>query len=182
MKTMNSILRKAGLETLAILAVIFITCFTLCAQGADFKKILKGQDELALTESGNSELGINLNISAELVNFKAYLDVEKEEELVIENWMTDAAVFHATELENENQLKVENWMVNELLFQTIPVEKNKEEEAATVKPASRPKVIGVTFPDTQFGRRTFIHIEMEDPILELENWMVDNKLWKIRKK
>ena len=76
--------------------------------------------------------------------------------------------------------KVEEWMVEDSNFEST-VTKTDEGQSTGVKEVKKPKTIGITFPGAQFGRRAFILVEMEDPSLELESWMVDNRIWKIKK-
>jgi hypothetical protein len=184
MKTMNSKLKKAGVETLTILAAVLIASVSLNAQGTRFENKMKGTNELALAASFKSEsvAGTKSKVSADLTYFEECLRVEKEEELEVESWMTDGDVFHATELEKENQLKVEDWMIDELIFKALSEEKGQSEPEPVAKPTPRPKAVGVTFPNAQFGRRAFIIVEMEDPKLEVENWMVDSRYWNRKRK
>jgi hypothetical protein len=184
MKTMNSKLKKAGIETLTIMAALLTASISINAQETRFENKMRGHNELALATSGKTELAVGkkTKVSFDLALLEECLKVEKEEELTIESWMTDEEVFHVTELEKEYQLKMEDWMINELLFATTSEEIGQEEPEPVVKPAPRPKVVGVTFPGAQFGRRAFIIIEMEDPKLEIENWMVDSKLWVHKRK
>jgi len=184
MKTMNSRLKKAGIETLTIMAAVLTASISLNAQGARFENKMRGDNELALATSGKTELaiGTKAKVSADLAYLEECLRVEKEEELTVESWMINEEVFHATELENENQLKVEDWMIDEMIFKALSEEKGKTEPEPVAKPASRPKAVGVTFPNAQFGRRAFIIVEMEDPKLEIESWMVDLRYWNTKRK
>ena len=54
MKTMSSKLRKAGMETMAIIAVLVATCLTISAQGAKFEKTELNGTTLAMAETGKS--------------------------------------------------------------------------------------------------------------------------------
>ena len=184
MKTMNSKFRKAGMETIATMAAIFATCFTLNAQGDSFESRMDGRNEYAMSSSANVELSVSgkSKVASDLAYFAECLKVEEEKDLKVEKWMTDAEIFHATELENENQLEVADWMINEMLFNATSEETAIEEPETVVKPVVRAKAVGITFPGAQFGRRAFILVELEDPELELENWMVDNNFWKAGKK
>jgi hypothetical protein len=184
MKTMNSRLKKAGIETLTIMAAVLTASVSLNAQGARFENKMRGDNELALATSGKTELATSakIKVSADLAYFEECLRVEKEEELTVESWMTNGEVFHATELEKENQLKMEDWMIDEMIFKALSEEKGQAEPEPVAKPASRPKAVGVTFPNAQFGRRAFIIVEMEDPKLEIESWMVDLRYWNNKRK
>ncbi len=180
MKTINSRLRKAGIESLTVLAIIFATCFTISAQGAIFENTFDDNEELASVETIKTAGRVSRSneASAEIEYYAEFLKEERESDLTVESWMTDASFFGVAEMETEIEevLKVEDWMMDEELFKTEEEEKKKE-EPVTVKVDKKAKTIGVTFPGAQFGRRTFIHIEMEDPKLELEQWMVDDRVW-----
>jgi hypothetical protein len=184
MKTINSKLRKAGIESLTVLTIVFATCYTISAQGARFENRFNNNEELALfgmnkTASVNA---IKKEAAADLSYFAEALKEENESELMVEAWMTDAAYFGMAELEAETEevLEVEDWMINELLF-SAEKEEVSQEKPATVIPEKKPKTYGVTFPGAQFGRRAFILVEMEDSKLELEEWMIDNRVWKVKK-
>jgi hypothetical protein len=181
MKTRNSKLQKAGIETLSILAVLFATCFTISAQGAKFESRIRNQEEFAFNEAVKvaKTVSANTEAAAEMAFYAEYLTVENETELKLENWMTDAGRFGSAlelEAEPENVLKVEDWMISEILFKATSPEKTRPEPATEVT-EKRPKAVGVTAMGNQFGRRAFILVEMEDPKLKLENWMFDNKIW-----
>jgi hypothetical protein len=180
MKTRNSKLQKAGIETLSILAVLFATCFTISAQGAKFESRIRNQEEFAFNEAIKiaKPASAKTESTAEMALYAEYLTVENETELEVENWMTDAGRFGSAlelEAETENVLKVEDWMISDLFKSTSPQEARPE--PVTEVTEKRAKAVGVTAMGNQFGRRAFILVEMEDQELELENWMVDNKYW-----
>jgi hypothetical protein len=50
MKTMSSKLRKAGMETIAVIAVLVATCLTISAQGAKFDNNELNGTTLAMAE------------------------------------------------------------------------------------------------------------------------------------
>ena len=179
MKTRNSNLQKTGLETLAVMALLITTSFTLGAQGAGYITSLSYNTELALTEAvkyAPVPTATSL-VKADRTNFSDYLTEDVEEETAIEDWMTDAAYFGVTlEADVEEGMKVEDWMTDDFLFESAEV--NTTNKNSTVeKEVKNPKTVGVTFPKAQFGRRAFILVEMQDPALELEAWMVDQKIW-----
>ncbi len=180
MKTTSSRLQKAGMETLAVLAVMFTTCFTISAQGAGFESRFDRNEELALIETikATNTFPVKNEASAEMAYYAELLEVDNESELTVETWMTEAAYFGVEEMEMEIEevLKVEDWMIDELLFNAKETEKN-EEETGNLIIGKHGKTVGVNFSGVQFGRRTFILIEMEDEKLELEQWMVDPNVW-----
>jgi hypothetical protein len=182
MKTRNSKLQKAGIEALSILAVLFAACFTISAQGAKFENRIRNQEEIAYNAAIKvTKISLaSTEAKTEMAFYAEYLTVENESELAVENWMTDAGRFGSAldlKTETENVLKVEDWMISEILFKASAPEEARPEPASEVT-EKRAKAVGVTAMGNQFGRRAFILIEMEDPELELENWMVDNKFWK----
>ena len=183
MKTINSKLQKAGAETLAVLTVLFVTCFSLSAQGEQYESRYSQDEELALFESGRKEVihSVKNDVAADLVYFAEFLEKENEAELAVENWMTEAMNFGAVALETvyEEVLNLEDWMLNDSLFTTTEAKTTTDEPVAVNAPRKK-QVIGMVIPGAQFGRRTLILIDMDDPKLELENWMFDNKIWNKR--
>lgn len=183
MKTRNSNLQKAGLETLTAIVILVATCFTIHAQGAGYKGSFSDDTELASARSITYAPAPSAKVmaKAELAAFAEILTEDAEEEAVVESWMTDAAYFGVAELTSdlEEAMKIEEWMLHESNFEVSETEPygNHSDRTHDVK---KPKTIGVTFPGAQFGRRAFILIEMEDPILELEPWMVDQQVWNPR--
>ncbi len=180
MKTTSSKLQKAGIETLTVLAVILATCFTISAQGAFYESRFDDNDELASIETikAVNTLSPKGEASAESNYYAELLQAENESELEVESWMTEAAYFGVAEMEAEMEevLKVEDWMTDEVLFQAKETVKDNNNEGNFIVDKNG-KTVGIVFKGTQFGRRTFILNEMEDPKLELEQWMVDSKVW-----
>lgn len=180
MKTRNSIFQKTGLETLTVLAILFASCFTINAQGNNYYDntalaiIESSTDKTSLTGFGTG--------ATEFAYFAEILTEEGEEELKVENWMVESLYFEEAEMGNDAKdvLMPENRMTAGNLF--IATETNvNENNTPVVQKVNKPKTIGVTFHGAQFGRRAFILVEMEDPTLELENWMVDQRIWNSKK-
>lgn len=185
MKTRNSNLQKTGLETLTAIAIVFVSCFTTNAQGAGFKNILSDNTNLALIdtyENKTSLTGIGTG-ATEFAYFAEYLTEDREEELAVENWMMESNNFGGAVFQTdvEDVLQTVDWMTDSDLFVTAKTKVN-ENNTPIIQKVNKPKTIGVTFPDAQFGRRAFILVEMENPKLELENWMVDPRIWKRKSK
>jgi len=116
------------------------------------------------------------------------LETATEEALELENWMTDAGYFgmvNYLETETEKALEIENWMLEDSLFSKkskekaeVKAENAKENQTlAEVKTDNKRKAVGTTTQGTQFGRRAFILVEMEDPKLKMEQWMLDYRHW-----
>ena len=184
MKTMSSKLRKAGMETIAIFAVLVATCLTTSAQGARFDNSEMNEKTLALAEtskkvtSAKAETDANSTMAA----FAAYLVEENETEMDTEEWMLNIDNFfmdYHLEAATEASLELEGWMLNGKLFESSEKAEMSTSEKTnnTVKTEQRKKAVGITFKGTQFGRRSFILIEDDDPKLEMEQWMVSYSHW-----
>ena len=135
----------------------------------------------------------NLEMESWIVNesnfgFDFNLEPATEEALEMEKWMTDASFFGMAsylETETEDAMEVENWMLNDSLFSKKNKAKTKKESEsekegevlAEVNTETRKKAVAVTSQKTQFGRRTMILVEDEDPKLKMEQWMVDYRHW-----
>jgi hypothetical protein len=193
MKTMSSRLRKAGMETIAILAVLIATCLTISAQGTKFENNELKSAVLALTETGKgmTTAEAETNVNAVLAAFAAYLVEEKETELETEEWMLNVDNFfmdYSLEEATEGKIEVETWMLEDSLFnkkdKTKAKEKTKSENEsnvlAEVKTGTNKKAVGVTNSKTQFGRRAMILVEDEDPKLKMEQWMLDYRHWNLK--
>jgi len=193
MKTMSSRLRKAGMETIAILAVLIATCLTISAQGTKFENNELKSTVLALTETGKgmTTAEAETNVNAVLAAFAAYLVEEKETELETEEWMLNVDNFfmdYSLEEATEGKIEVETWMLEDSLFnkkdKTKAKEKTKSENEsnvlAEVKTGTNKKAVGVTNSKTQFGRRAMILVEDEDPKLKMEQWMLDYRHWNLK--
>jgi hypothetical protein len=179
MKTMSSKLRKAGMETIAIIAVLVATCFTISAQGAKFDNNELNGTTLAMAKKSEKFIPANTGTEADatLAAFAAYLVEEKESELKIEDWMLNVDNFfmdYYLEEATESPLEIEDWMLDGKMFGSAGKEEMSFTEN-TVKTEPRKKAVGVTFKGTQFGRRSFILIEDNDPKLKMEQWMVSYK-------
>ncbi len=179
MKTMSSKLRKAGMETIATVAVLVATCLTISAQGAKFSNNELNGTTLAMAEKSEKMMSANAGKEADatLAAFAAYLVEENESKLETEEWMLNIDNFYMDihiEEATENPLEIEDWMLNGKLFDSFEkAEMNVAEN--TVKAEPRKKAVGITFQGAQFGRRSFILIEEDDPKLEMEQWMVSYK-------
>ena len=120
MKTMSSKLRKTGMETMAVIAVLVATCLTISAQGAKFENEFNGTT-LAMAETSKKETSAKAETEAEatLAAFSAYLVEEKEVELETEEWMLNVDNFfmdYQLEEATEAPLKLESWMTDATYF------------------------------------------------------------------
>jgi hypothetical protein len=138
MKTMSSKLRKAGMETIAVIAVLVATCLTISAQGAKFDNNEMNGIRLAMAEKSgkiiSSEVATGAN--ATLAAFAAYLEEEKETELETEEWMLNTDNFfmdYHLEEAAEVPLKLENWMTDASYFGMSAYMETTTEETLTVE-------------------------------------------------
>jgi hypothetical protein len=76
-------------------------------------------------------------------------------------------------LESEKTIHLEEWMFQDTLFNALAQAEPAVKEEKTEMVQNRKKVIGVTFEGVQFGQRSFIIIEEDDPKPTLERWMFD---------
>jgi len=138
----------------------------------------------------------NLEMESWMLNensfaYRVSLEEATEKASELENWMTDAGYFgmeNYLETEIEEVLEVETWMLEDSLFskkdktkaKEKPESVNEKEVLAEVKTETPKKATGFTTQKTQFGRRTMILVEDEDPKLKMEQWMVDYRHWKTK--
>jgi len=121
MKTMSSKLRKAGMETMAVIAVLVATCLTISAQGAKFDKNELTGTTLAMAENSKTitSAAAEGETEAALAVFAAYLVEENEAELKTEDWMLNVDNFfmeYHLEEATEVPLKIESWMTDASYF------------------------------------------------------------------
>jgi hypothetical protein len=138
MKTMSSKLRKAGMETIAITAVLFATCVTINAQGAKFETNEFKGTTLALAETGikMTSADVSTEAGATMAAFATYLIEEKVAELETEEWMLNIDNFfmeYSLEEATEAELELESWMVNESNFESHFNMGTETEEALEVE-------------------------------------------------
>lgn len=138
MKTMSSKLRKAGMETIAITAVLFATCVTINAQGAKFETNEFKGTTLALAETGikMTSADVCTESGATMAAFATYLIEEKVAELETEEWMLNIDNFfmeYSLEEATEAELELESWMVNESNFESHFNMGTETEEALEVE-------------------------------------------------
>jgi hypothetical protein len=179
MKTMSSRLRKTGMETMAVIVVLVASCLTISAQGAKFENNELNGTTMAMADISKNVISADAGTKADatLAAFAAYLVEEKEAELETEEWMLNVDNFyldyHLDEAA-ETALELEDWMFNGKLFESsAKTEMSVTENAVKAEP--RKKAVGITFKGTQFGRRSFILIEDDDPKMEMEQWMLSYK-------
>jgi len=171
MKTKDNV-QKAILKSMAVVFSIILINMTVNAQ--DFwKSILENASfneiALAMTESNVEASSASTDANA----FAAYLEVETEEALELEDWMvteSNFATFISIEEESENRMELEDWMTNESFFNTNSMYLEVEAEEAL-------ELENWMMEDSNFGNSAFQIIEETETELELEDWMLNNDLF-----
>lgn len=192
MKTMNSNLNNTAMRTMILTAVILATLTTLNVYGVTAKNRMKAATGmevfdayLTLEKDAEARLGTWM-LDNENFYFDYVLESAEDMPLNVEPWMTGANLFPAaTDLEHEMDaaLRIEDWMLNDSLFsKTEKTAKGAEPEMlAQARQKKETRTIGMTFKNAQFGRRAFFIVEVEDPKLNMEQWMLDYRLWNKKK-
>ena len=119
MKTKNNV-QKTVLRTAAVIVSFVLISFTVAAQ--DFWKTVLtnssfNQIALAMAETPKKSEAPTPASKNTTANY--YLENAYDEELVVEDWMTDNKYFSPIfelQVEEESDLKVEDWMMNTSLF------------------------------------------------------------------
>ncbi|MDD4225748.1 MAG: hypothetical protein PHU98_05115 [Mariniphaga sp.] len=181
MKTLNNKLHNTGLKSLTIGITLFATILTV--QGMEENHATGANRHFASYLAEENESDINLEYwMLEMNNFFHHYQLTQDAEttLRLEGWMTEAGFFPVLpDFSNvtEAQLQLEEWMVSDSMF-SQPAEGDEETQVlAQAVPEKVKRVYGVTFNHVTSGRRAFIIVEVEDPKLELERWMVDYRYW-----
>lgn len=166
MKTKNNV-QQAILKSLAVVFSLVLISITVDAQ--DFWKSIyenNGIKEIAL-----AMVDVKTETTSELHDansFSAFLEVESEEALEIENWMMNEnnfGTFISIEEEIESPLEVENWMTDENSFNPSNFELIQETDNQ------------LEIEDWMLNENLFGEIsDIEEP-LELEDWMLSEEVW-----
>jgi hypothetical protein len=192
MKTMNSKLNETGMKSMTLVTVILVTLATLNVYGVTAKN---SREAATGMEVFDAYLTVEKDAEAELESwmltrenffFSYVLESARDMPLALEPWMTGANLFPVSaDLENEMDaaLRIEDWMVNDSLFsKTEKTEKEADPEIlAQTGQKKTTRTIGMTFKNAQFGRRAFFIVEVEDPKLNMEQWMLDYRYWNKKK-
>ncbi len=175
-ETVNNQVRSFILRGSAILcgsALISLTvnAQSLWAQFSDYN----GYGTMNETTTSNEVLyASNTTAPAESNSSTAAfaLETELEEELVLEDWMTNGSYFTATnnftEAEAEEALRVEDWMINNSNFGTATVSGLEGIETERPLEIEAWMIAGEYFNTLKLS-------EDEEPALRVENWMLENK-------
>lgn len=200
MKTKNNV-RKTALKAAAFLSLGLITTFTGNAQD-----LIAG-----ITSHSNSEISEILGLENQgsfgnedynPVNAASaiiHLETAAENNLTIENWMTEESNFVSQDEMNDStgessekdvakakdalyasasaallpaaepKLEMEEWMLDENNFKP---KKIGEEKTSVERKVELWKV-----QNNKYGNRKFILTQVNDRKLEIEIWMINNKYW-----
>lgn len=194
MKTTNNV-QKAILKSLAVIVSLVLISFTVNAQGF-WESLLENNtfNEIALAMVETSSV-IETTTEAEsemdAETFAFLLEEVVEEELELEDWMTNDANFNATfalEVEIEEPLEVEDWMTNESFFTTttaVETESDNQVKSDKIKvDLKRTDAIPtngevVVKGDYIIGKNfIYLNVDEKERELHLEPWMVNKKVWK----
>jgi len=193
MKTKNNV-QKAILKSLAVVVSFVLISFTVSAQDfweSLFENSTFSEIALAMAESNpeTSQAFSDAASSANLNAFTSLLEEETEEDLDVEDWMTNEANFATSflfEEEIESQIELENWMTDEsnfngtLMILEVETEDNLEVESwmLATENFEVENHTSKTEQKKHITAETFIFENLEDSGLELEPWMLKNKVWK----
>lgn len=171
-ETVNNQVKSFILRGSAILCGLALISLTVNAQSlwAQFSNY-NGYGKMTETTTSNEVLyASNTTTPAEsnssTVAFA--LETEMEEELELENWMTNGSYFTATnnftEAEAEEALRVESWMINSAYFGY----------ASGAVEIERPLEIELWMIEGEYFNTLEVS-DIEEPALRVESWMLQNK-------
>ena len=182
MKTKNNV-QKAASKTLAVVVSLGLISFTVNAQEF-WKSILENNSfntiAMAMVERNNTASAKTTNEATTAA--AAYMEEETEEEMELEEWMTSESFFSnatATTAETESPLELEDWMTDENFGyegKTVELAAKEKVSAANVNSSKENNAV-IIWNDNKYGNRATIIINDRDDALELEPWMVDQKIW-----
>ncbi len=174
MKTKNNV-QKAVKKSLAIFASLVLISFTVSAQ--DFwKSILKNVtlNEMAviMVASNNVSNSVSENKTTDINAFAPYLTAEKEEELSLEDWMTNEKLFAIPATKDETNLSDET--INTFaMITSAQVKEEKLEPESWMMDNSKFDV-----KNSNSALTNYTITENEEQELGIEAWMVNESYWK----
>jgi hypothetical protein len=182
MKTKNNV-QKAASKTLAVVVSLVLISFTVNAQ--DFwKSILENNSfntiAMAMVERNTTASAKTTNEAT--IAAAAYMEEETEEEMELEDWMTSESFFSnatVTTTETESPLELEDWMTDENFGyegETVETAAKEKVSASSVNSSKENDAI-IIWNNNKYGNRATIIVTDHDDTLELEPWMVDQKIW-----
>jgi hypothetical protein len=167
MKTKNNV-QKAILKSMAV--VISFVLINLTVDAQDFwKSILENAsfNEIALAMVENHDETSSASNDAKAL--AAFLEVENEEILELEDWMTNETFFNSNsiylEIEVEDALELENWMTEDSYFSNSAFQIIEETEAE------------LELEEWMLNNELFNATDDLEQPLELEKWMTSEETW-----
>ncbi len=200
MKTKNNV-QKAVLKSLAVLTGLVLLSNTINAQGLWRMGYMNdnADDEISLAMTGDRYEVLTAMTSAKSsINYNSVYSFtieEKENEMELESWMTDADFFAAgnySEEEVESPMMLESWMTNKTYFEMSSYLMNETDEALQVEDWMLDEKVfqanETTPPQTEnqlvgkkvYSTKNFVYSELKDPELKFEAWMFDTRHWGIK--
>jgi hypothetical protein len=193
MKLRNSNLNETAVKSLSTFTAVFVTVLALSVSAL---AVNTNSEAMSLANLLTEEKDVESDVEEWMLNtnnfyFDYTFDEAAETALELESWMLNESNFESNfnlETEAEESLNVEIWMLNDSFFSKKDKTKAKEKSdsinenkaLAEVKTDSKNNAVGVTSQKTQFGRRAMILVEVEDPKLKMEQWMLDYRHWNVK--
>ncbi|NCB06955.1 MAG: hypothetical protein EOM73_02185 [Bacteroidia bacterium] len=178
MKTKNNV-QKTKSKTLAVIISLVLISFTVKAQ--DFWKSVSTNDNyntIAMIDHNFAPTATGLkSVNSSTNATTAYAELEKEEELEVEDWMLNEDFFPTLlnmEDELEEPMQLEVWMLDDNFFvEDEPKNTNDQNRVSSSKDNSQ----FIIWNNNKYGNRAIIIVNDRDNQLELEPWLFDSKIW-----
>ena len=178
MKTKNNV-QKTKSKTLAVIISLVLISFTVKAQ--DFWKSVSTNDNyniMAMVDYNFATTATGLKSATSSANATtAYAELEKEEELEVEDWMFNENYFPTLlniEDELEEPMQLEGWMLDDNFFaEDEPKNTNDQNRVSSSKDNSQ----FIIWNNNKYGNRAIIIVNDRDNQLELDPWLFDSKIW-----
>ncbi len=194
MKTTNKI-QKAAFTTVAATGLIILG-FSVDSQSI-FRTYLDNDEagNYAMMGAGKkptiTDASLKSRNHSETGNLKAYMAVETDEPMNLEEWMiSDFDKSDLSENETESAMELEEWMTNDSKFEVkmISLETESEEEME-LEPwmidvnkfnvnASRNDTGISNTGNKVYSTEKFFYTQVTEKKLQLENWMFKSEAWK----
>ena len=162
--------QKTALNFTALAISLIIISITVDAQGIwkSFLEIRDSNDSnLIMADNSKNSSSIERDGLFETVSYAMYSELESEEVLELENWMTDESFFAVDNMktETENVLELEAWMTNDNYFIPSTVQYYTETES--------PLELEGWMLDEEY----FKSVKGKEQPMALENWMIAENYW-----
>lgn len=182
-ETVTNQVKSIILRGSAILCGLALISLTVNAQSlwAQFSNYSGYSKMMETTASNEVVYASNTTTPAESnSSTKAFaIETELEEELELEDWMTNGSYFTTandfTEAETEEALRVESWMINNSNFGTATSSGLEEIEMETPLEFEAWMIAGEYFNTLELATD-------EEPALRVESWMLENRYFDTKNK